>query len=426
MTSLDVLFWFMILLLGGVAWAIEAGLTMRHRRALMASTLSCFSALVFFMFWIEDESSMNLGQKAAWKRQGGEQAAEEPVEAADDGAGAGGSGGSGNSGDSSAAGGKSTAEAKKASARSAPAAGDKKPPVVVARERKPAAAVEPPEYSTEPFRDCLLCPEMVIITPKDGGGPAKPFAIGRLHVLRKEFASFVQSSSHAASETCDIQSTRKGKYGWRNPGFEQDGRHPVVCISPQDADVYVEWISGRTNRDYRLLSESDWELAARGGTDGPYWQGPSIQPSQANFGRFRDGTIPAGSLPANKYGLSDINGNVWHILGTCGSNKPLEQCAERALKGGAWNSPPEQLRIDAQLSVPAGAATNYTGFRVARDVDQRDSAKILSKAKKAALAADDKAAAEIDAKERAAAQKAEFDRLEAAAKAAQPPPAAKK
>ena len=388
MTSLDVLFWLLIALLAGVAWAIEAGLAMRHNRVLLSTTLSAFGSILFIMFWIPDESALELGQRSgpikrpagAAEERGGFQY--EDVAKKDDQA---------NSKD----------EAKK----------------------DPDG---PPEYSKEPFRDCKLCPELVIVTPRDGVGDlANAYAVGRLELLRKEYAQFVKETSYVASESCDIQSTRKGKFGWRNPGFEQDGQHPVVCVNTPDAEAYLAWLATKAGRPYRLLSQAQWENMASAGTGTPYWQGEMILPFQANFGRSRDGTIPGGSLPANTFGLSDVNGNVWELLATCKVEKTGEravaargeECSERLIKGGGWSSPAEQLRIEVTRSIPVMQSTNFVGFRIARDVDEQDAGRILTKAKKAALAADDKAAAEIDAKERASAEKAELDRLEGEAKA---------
>jgi formylglycine-generating enzyme required for sulfatase activity len=51
---------------------------------------------------------------------------------------------------------------------------------------------------------------------------------------------------------------------WRNPGFVQEGSHSVVCVNWDDAKAYVDWIAKKTGKPYRLLSEAEWEYAARG------------------------------------------------------------------------------------------------------------------------------------------------------------------
>ena len=395
MSSLDILFWLLIALLGGVAWAIEAGLTMRHRNMLLASTLSAFGSVVFVMFWIPDESVLELGARPGpIKRQAGsgERGAFEYEDVQK----------------------KNNGEERE-------------------QKEEDKEDNERPEYSKEPFRDCPHCPEVVIITPKKGDEDdlVKPYAVGRLEVIRQEFQAFVKATNYAANESCDIESTRKGKYSWRNPGFEQDPRHPVVCVSAVDAEAYVKWLKrASAGRTYRLLTQDEWEFAARGRTATPYWQGTAIMTSEANFGRSRDGTIPGGSMLANPFGLSDVNGNAAELLSTCKPSPaitpPLDlgitPCVERLVAGGAWNSTAEQLRIGHVMSIPSTTAKNFVGFRVGRDVDDKDQAKILSKATKASIAADERAAALITAKERADAAKAEYERIEAEAKAAAEPP----
>jgi len=96
------------------------------------------------------------------------------------------------------------------------------------------------------------------------------FAAGQLHVTVDQFSAFVQETGYEASSTC--LTFEDGKYGaragrsWRNPGFAQEGSHPVVCVSWGDARAYVDWIAKKTGKPYRLLSEAEFEYAARGRT----------------------------------------------------------------------------------------------------------------------------------------------------------------
>jgi formylglycine-generating enzyme required for sulfatase activity len=262
----------------------------------------------------------------------------------------------------------------------------------------------------------------------------RPFAIGRLEVLRDEFAAFVKETGYQAAGDCYVGAKARKKYNWQSPGFEQDGRHPVVCVNWMDAATYVTWLKKKTGRNYRLLKEVEWEYAARAGTTTPYWQGEELATSHANFGRSRDGTIPGGSLQSNKFGVADVSGNAWEMIAECdegslgrlpgdpgaGAVAPppgQNACVGRMIKGGGWNSSIGLLRHAVRAGISEEWASNAVGFRVARDLDANDSDKILTREEKAAIQAADKAAADLEAKAAAEAEKAERERVEAEIKA---------
>lgn len=425
MTSVDILFWLLITLLGGVAWAVEGGVAMRHREVLLASTASVLGSILFIMFWIEDKSEFELGSRPTSIKRTATDAEER---------------------------GQFQHETtKKKKKRRSGLGGDE--PEEDGTQKKPAEEDEdesdPIEYSKDPFRDCPYCPDLVIVpsgtfeygSALDDPGrgrfekPAtfitvsKPFAVGRLEILRQEYAAFIKDTKHNATENCDVGSKRRGKFDWQNPGFEQDNRHPVVCVSWKDASLYVAWLSAKTRRSYRLLNEVEWEYVAKAGAKTPYWQGNEISPWMANFNHSRDGTVPGGSMPANKFGVADVSGNAWEFTSECdisgGIAKPqagnqlqgANEC-NRLVKGGGWNSSAAQTRHAARFAVPETTAHNYVGFRVARDIDGRDDKRILTKEEKEAIAAADKAAAEIEKKARDAKDKAEKERIAAEEKAA--------
>ena len=424
MTSVDILFWLLIAMLGGVAWAIEGGVAMRHREVLLTSTASVLGSILIIMFWIEDKSEFKLGPRPTSIKRTvteGEERGQFKYEI--------------------------TKKKKKKSGLGGDEAEEQ------GAEGKPAEEEEeenePIEYSKDPFRDCPYCPDLVIVpsgtfeygSALDDPGrgrfekPAtfititKPFAVGRLEILRQEYAAFIKETKHNSTVNCDAGAKRRGKFDWQNPGFEQDNRHPVVCVSWKDATLYVAWLSAKTRRSYRLLSEVEWEYVAKAGTKTPYWQGSEISPWMANFNNSRDGTVPGGSMPANKFGLADVSGNVWEFTSECdnsgGVAKPqsgpqiqgANEC-NRLVKGGGWNSSAAQTRHAARFAIPEVNATNSVGFRVARDIDGRDDRKILTKEEKEAIAAADRAAEEIETKARQAKDKAEKDRIAAEEKAA--------
>ena len=274
------------------------------------------------------------------------------------------------------------------------------------------------------FRDCAGCPWMVVVpegsflmgSPEseegrwDDGreGPvhrvrmARPFAVGVHEVTRGEFARFVSEEGRSMGDGC--WGYEGGEWGWRlgksweNPGFEQTDEHPVVCVSWEDARAYVGWLSEETGKEYRLLSESEWEYVARGGRGtSRYWgEGESGQCRHANGGdealkgEYADWpwavascndrrvwTSPVGTFEENGFGLHDVLGNVWEWVGDCyhdsyegapadGSAWESGDCERRVLRGGSWGSFPGGLRSANRFWLPTGNRNDNAGFRVAR------------------------------------------------------------
>ena len=178
-------------------------------------------------------------------------------------------------------------------------------------------------------------------------------------------------------------------HGWRNPGFRQTDRDPVVCVNRDDARAYASWLSRKTGKQYRLLSEAEWEYAARAGTAGPFHFGNTISTDQANYdgdytygrgwkGRYRGKTVPAGSFLSNRFGLHDMNGNVGEWVEDCGhddySGAPSDgsawttggNCSRRVVRGSGWPFHPAMLRSSTRHWNSSTVRGDYYGFRVAR------------------------------------------------------------
>ena len=243
------------------------------------------------------------------------------------------------------------------------------------------------------FRDCSECPEMVVIpagaftmgalasergyegkeAPRHQVGIARPFAAGRHEVTFDEWDACVQAVVCANPTDSD----------WGR------GRRPVINISWNHARQYVQWLSRKTGRAYRLLSEAEWEYVARAGTTTPFSTGASVAPTQANYnwsaayvagGAKAKGvgkTFPVGSFPPNAFGLFDVHGNVWEWTEDCGNlsyaGSPADgrprtdgDCGKRVVRGGAWNDTPEYLRSAARSMHDATLLNKNMGFRVAR------------------------------------------------------------
>ena len=268
------------------------------------------------------------------------------------------------------------------------------------------------------FRDCESCPEMVVVPAgsymmgspaleaerDDDEGPvhrvtiAQPFAVGVYEVTRGEFGRFVGATGYSTVDRCWTFEDGKGKErsgrGWKNPGFEheQGEREPVVCVSWDDAQAYVRWLSEETGEAYRLLSEAEWEYVARAGTTTARYWGES-EAGQCRYANGADAgtgfewaeschdgharTAPVGRYEANAFGLYDVLGNVWEWTQDCwnksyagapsnGGAWESGNCSWRVLRGGSWGIEPGYLRSAVRDRSTAGNRNNGNGFRLAR------------------------------------------------------------
>ena len=143
------------------------------------------------------------------------------------------------------------------------------------------------------------------------------------------------------------------------------GRQPVINVSWDDAQAYVAWLARRTGADYRLLTEAEWEYAARAGTTTPFHTGVTITTDHANYDGGRP--IAAGSLARNAFGLYDVHGNVAEMVADCydGSGSG---CNRRVVRGGSWGSPPRLVRSAYRSWCAPTLRSPHNGFRVAREL----------------------------------------------------------
>jgi len=293
-----------------------------------------------------------------------------------------------------------------------------------------AQGAQPPAPA-ESFRDCGECPEMVVVPAGSfvmgsptgerdrtaHEGPQRtvqvnaPFAAGRYEITRAQFAAFSRAApTRAHGGGCVVFDAAKANFGrdenarqWHQPGFPQMDDHPVVCVGWTEAQAYVDWLSRRTGERYRLLSEAEWEYAARAGamTSRPWGDDTALSCGHANLadetfvkqvsrgpGRSwypgwhacRDGyafTATVGRYQANRFGLHDMIGNAWEWVEDCwneshagapgGSGPRLTgNCALRVYRGGAWRSYPGFGRSALRSKLEAATRHALIGFRVAR------------------------------------------------------------
>ena len=268
------------------------------------------------------------------------------------------------------------------------------------------------------FRDCDTCPELVVVSAgtfrmgsMKGQADERPvhevrldaFALGRYEVTRGEYRAFVVATGHESAGCSLVDGDGRldwdGRASWDRPGFEQDDRHPAVCVSWTDAQAYVSWLSARTEKRYWLPSEAEWEYGARANTATErYWDG--VQGSQCDYANSGDRallqrvggwplpvvncadgaarTAAVGSYGQNAFRLQDMLGNAWEWTADCwhdgyrgapGDGSAWTRggdCDRRVLRGGSWETVPSGLRSANRYRNEDNRGSAMVGFRVAR------------------------------------------------------------
>jgi formylglycine-generating enzyme required for sulfatase activity len=242
------------------------------------------------------------------------------------------------------------------------------------------------------FKDCTGCPHMMIVPAGEftmGSPPAEqqaeaqhrvtiatPFAASKFEITFDDWNACVSDGG------CD--NARPNDEGWGR------GRHPVIHMSFDLAKTYVTWLSRKTGKAYRLLTEAEWEYAARAGTTTTFAFGDTISPGGANYNASTDGsgpseenrqkTMPVGSFLPNAFGLHDMHGNVSEWVEDCFHNDYTEKaptdgsawvegnCTGRVLRGGSWEDSDAELRSAARVGEYRYNSSYVDGFRIARSL----------------------------------------------------------
>jgi formylglycine-generating enzyme required for sulfatase activity len=278
----------------------------------------------------------------------------------------------------------------------------------------PATDADAAGRAARTFRDCAACPEMVIIPPgtfvmgspetekdrdKDEGSHkvtiAYSFAVSKGPITWDQWEACVSDTMcNGKAVEAALKLDRDGKPIQDYAGHSH-GQHPVVGVSWQDAQAYVGWLNRKVGKEkYRLLSESEFEYAARAGTTTAYWWGNEPSHDYANYGKdagadlggmaagrdvWEDSTSPICSFPTNAFGLCDMHGNIYQWIEDCyetnipslptdGSAVKSGNCAVRGFRSNSFESSPKTMRSANRAFVyaPDTRGRNYLGFRVAK------------------------------------------------------------
>ena len=232
------------------------------------------------------------------------------------------------------------------------------------------------QASRRSFRDCLGCPEMM---PVQAGAElstsgrrievSRNFSVGKYEVTIQEWRACLEDGG------CPL-------VPWHRQPLRAGSRlhldQPVVNVSWVDALAYVEWLSEKTGKTYRLLTESEWEYLAQAGAGE---NRPRRGESMANCkdcGSPWSGeqTARVGSFAANKFGIHDMLGNVWEWVSDCWAkersngrveNRVDNECEERVIRGGSYSDDSSVVSSSIRQSLAPEERFINIGFRVARD-----------------------------------------------------------
>ena len=252
------------------------------------------------------------------------------------------------------------------------------------------------------IKDCEQCPEMLTVPAgqftmgtngedgrEDDEAPVRTVTIAQPFALGKYEVTFDEWDACVADGACEKASDE----AWGR------GHRPVINVNFAQVNVYTQWLSAKTGKQYALPSEAQWEYAAQaGGSQGTFWGGNKARACEyANvydtlaktklmfdWAVFpcADGyteTAPVGTFAPNAFGLHDMLGNVWEWVADCyrpsyasapndGSAVTADTCMKRVSRGGSWNIFPAWVRTGYRYGLMGGLRASNLGFRVMRVV----------------------------------------------------------
>lgn len=242
---------------------------------------------------------------------------------------------------------------------------------------------------------------------------SKPIAVGRTEVTLGQFKQFVKETGYRPAQGMrtwlaneDSLLQFRPELNYLSPGFPQTDNDPVVGITKNDAEAFAAWVSERTGETYRLPTEGEWEYAARGGTQTPFFWGEDVEGADqyantydedayaanrfsiigsgewAHVKNVHDGfehTAPVGSFKPNAFGLYDVTGNAREFVADTWVDSQAGATSDASvrhgeapfvvLRGGAWAYQPQNLRVAYRNGyLSSETRTNMFGFRLVRDL----------------------------------------------------------
>jgi formylglycine-generating enzyme required for sulfatase activity len=251
------------------------------------------------------------------------------------------------------------------------------------------------------FQECDICPVMAVVpagsnlvgSPGHESGRSSnespqqpvvlrvPLAVARSEISFEEYIACV-------NEGGGCPASLPNDNGW---GY---GKQPAMNVSWDDAQAYVAWLSKKTRARYRLLSEAEWEYAARGCAKAceslPFWFGIEISKDRVNYdsrvaylgspkATKRGRTVPVDASEPNPFGLLHVHGNVREWVEDCWAETLAElprdgqprtggDCSRRVVRGGSYDDEPKDVRTAKRFWQVPTDRRSQIGFRVAREL----------------------------------------------------------
>jgi formylglycine-generating enzyme required for sulfatase activity len=224
---------------------------------------------------------------------------------------------------------------------------------------------------------------------------SKPMYVQEHEMTVGQWKWFVKAASYkteaetggGANALVEYNWEKDSDYNWQKPGFAQNDKHPVTCVSWNDTQAFIKWINKAESgiHKFRLPTEAEWEYVCRAGTTDRFYFGTCLTKNQANYdgsskwedcpmGEAGKGTYETGKYPANAWGFYDMHGNVMEWCQDFLANYPEGEVTDppgpqtgtegKVVRGGGWASFPYNLRSAKRFSRNTSDSYSDTGFRL--------------------------------------------------------------